>query len=215
MNNIEVALNILGITGGVVTGLGIILFALFKFLGTIQINRINNTELHELSLKLEANKTELATSLTKIQHDLSIQAEKQNLAFNLFFSGQHKTYSELCNSIVDIEAAVDLLWEGVDRKRFSSFVNSIKTAKINIRKAKPYIENEDYRLILSFFDKIEKYRDGKEKVLEFESLSDEVFNRPETLRAVNRFVSENSNLRDEIHHIADIFLDKLAARLRS
>ena len=125
-------------------GGGVIIIAI-KWLLDVQKNRIKSTEGHELSLKLEEFKSEI-----------SKQLNKQNTAFNLYFSGQFDIYNKLWNSIVDLEEAVDLLWEGVDKVRFESFVKATKKAKKSVRKAAPYIEEQHYQIIESLFNKIEK-----------------------------------------------------------
>ncbi len=214
MSSIDIALNILGITGGVVTGVGIIIFALFKFLGTIQINRINNNEIHDLTTKLEQSRHEMAKSLTKIENDLRAQSDKQNIAFNMYFGGQFNKYNELWVSIVELQESVDLLWEGVDEIRLASFVNAINTSKKKLKLARPYLDPNDYRLVEEFFGKIDNYKEGKQTVLSFHNLPDREFNKRSTLDKVNSFIEQNRYLRDEINNISEIILKNIGDRLR-
>lgn len=181
-------------------GTGIIIIFI-KWLLDVQKNRISSNENHQLSVKLEEFKSEISNKLNK-----------QSTAFNLYFSGQFDIYNKLWSSIVELEEAVDLLWEGVDKTRFESFVKATKKAKRSVRKAAPYIENEHYQIIDSFFNKIDEYREGKEKILSFDNLSDDEFNG--NLDVINGFVDQNRETRDAIHQFAENCLHDFREKLK-
>ena len=181
-------------------GTGIIIIFI-KWLLDVQKNRISSNENHQLSVKLEEFKSEISNKLNK-----------QSTAFSLYFSGQFDIYNKLWSSIVELEEAVDLLWEDVDKTRFESFVKATKKAKRNVRKAAPYIENEHYQIIDSFFTKIDEYREGKQKILSYDNLSDDEFNG--NLDVINGFVDQNRETRNAIHQFAETCLHDFREKLK-
>lgn len=178
-----------------------ILAGFFTWLGKVQANRIQANEEHNLSKTLEEIKSQLA-----------VQLNKQNTAFNLYFSGQFDIYNKLWSSIVDLEDAVDLLWDGVDRKRFNSFVSAVRKTKTHVRKAAPFIDNEHYALIDNFFKMVDEYKIGKEEILRFDDLSDDEFNS--RLDEINHFVDRNRVTRENIHNFSQSVLEDFRGKLR-
>ncbi len=120
--------------------------------------------------------------------------------------------TKLWDSVTNLEDAVDELWEKVDRKKFSNFVNAVKKAKTSVRKAMPFIEENHYNLIADFFQRIEAYKNGKFQLLALRQLSDEEFNNQ--IDEVNDFIQRNRMLRKDIHKFSEVCLQSFRNKLR-
>lgn len=180
-----------------VGGAAAIILSLSSWLGKLWANRI-----------IESDKLAYASELEKIKNQLNSDAEKQRLVFSLYFEGQFKIYNELWITLSDVENEMDNLWVDANSKNLNRFIRALFAAKQKIRNSALLIDKIHYYEIMQVIDSFEKYRFGKEFLVNSTRGSDGIFEFD-----IQKIIRENKENREKINRFIDHMLNEMRSKI--
>jgi|SRR3989344_694155 len=96
--------------------------------------------------------------------------DKKISKFNLINESQFKAFNELWKSLMNLKREAEILWNELDKRKLSKFVESIKEAHISFQNNSLVLNKEDYDDLKEILDQFWNYKIGKERLIE---MSDE------------------------------------------
>ncbi len=179
---VEIILDILGTLGGVVVVVG----ALTGWLGKVWASRILQNELNRHNVEIARLEADLQKEIEKAR--MKDDIEKQ--ATIRYQEYQFKLYNELWHELYALQESAEKLWRKASMANMLNFRMQLEITKSSLNKNILLVETEDIRSLSELFDRFERFRVGKKKLIEIQSRSEVREADIEQLTSNNRIYKE-------------------------
>lgn len=181
----QMILEILGAVGVA----GVILFGLSSWLGNVWASRI---------LAREQAKYDEALHRTTAKYDQHLEIARA--AINRYSESQFSRYGELWQSLCDLRAAGDDLWESATPDKVKKFAKQIKETRTSIHKGALILSEEHYRGLLEALESFDQFSLGKTNLVDLRRHP----NRQDYDEySIQELIRHNGQLRNDYTHKLD------------
>ena len=168
---------------GAVGTAGAILFGLSSWLGKVWASRI-----------LAAEQAKYAQALHEATARYDHQLEIAKAAINRYSESQFARYGELWQSLCDLRAAGDDLWELASPKKVQKFAKQVRDTRLSVQKSALILTDEHYEGLLSALDSFDQFNLGKSNLVRLRSHPSEQDYDEYSIRVA---IEHNGQLRED------------------
>jgi hypothetical protein len=168
---------------GAVSTAGVVLFGLSSWLGKLWASRI-----------LAGEQAKYAEALHEATGRYDQQLEIAKAAINRYSESQFERYGALWQSLCELRAASDDLWETASPEKVRKFAKQVRDTRLSVNKSALILTEEHYDGLLSALDSFDQFNLGKINLVRLRSHPAELsYNEYSVREAIDR----NGRVRDE------------------